>query len=355
MAACAPDLLERWQTRVDAMIRDDGLSTAELTDHMPRFLAELTRAVQALPADAPPVAHTWQEPVSHQASLEHGRQRLRDGFDVSEVVREYRILGDVILAACAERDFVPSIADLRLLQATLLAGTGEAISAYVARRDDELRKLASRHLAFIAHEIRNPLGTAWIAADILADRVTSEIRGAVDILRRSLTQLRNRVDDVVNVEAPALTIERVPLAIGGVLAEVRDDLLAEACLKDIDVVVEAADTGEVQGEARLLASAIGNVVRNAIEYSSPGSTVCVRARRDEDAVAIHVEDACGGLPAGYEDMFRPWVRMSERQGGLGLGLAIAKQAIEAHGGRIGVRDRPGVGCVIEIALPGSLS
>lgn len=351
LEACSQRIVERWRIRVDAAMRDHGLSTAELVDHIPAFLAALTTAALALPEDAPAIAASWHETVTGWPSPDHGRQRLREGFDVDEVVREYGILGDVVLATCAELGYAPSIAEVRLLQASLVQGAGEALAAYVRRRDGELQELASRHLAFIAHEVRGPLGAAWIAADLLAGGAMDEQRHALGILRRSLERLQRQIDAVLAVEAPTLVVERAPVSVAAVLHDVREDLLPEAGLKGIDIVCDAADVIEVTGEARLLSSAIGNVVRNAIKFSEPGSAVRIHARDQAGEVRIDVEDRCGGLPRGYESMFQPWVRMSENTGGLGLGLAIARQAIEAHGGWIEVRNRPGVGCVLQIGLP----
>lgn len=326
------------------MARAHALTRAELVDDMPELLAELTRAMLALSENAP-------APAAGGTAPRHGRQRLRDGFDVDEVVREYGILGDVVLAACDEHGFVPSVAELRLLHARLMEGAGEAIAAYVRRRDDELRQLAGRHLAFIAHEIRSPLGTAWIAADLLAERATDDMRTALDVLRRSLKRLRRQIDEVVVVDGPALEIDRTPVSIDAVLRDVLADLLPEARARGIELVCDTEVALDVPGEARLLVSALGNVVRNAVKFSQPGSTVRVAARREGAELRIDVEDRCGGLPRGHEAMFAPWVRMTDQDEGLGLGLAIAKQAIDAHGGWIAARDRPGVGCTMEIGLP----
>lgn len=344
LRACDRQIIERWEARVDAMAREHALTRAELIDEMPQFLAELTRAALALSEGA-------AAPAPRGETSEHGRQRLRDGFDVDEVVREYRLLGDVVLDACAEHGLLPSVAELRLLHASLMEGAGDAIAAYVRRRDDELRQLAGRHLAFIAHEIRNPLGTAWLAVDLLADRATDDMKNALDILRRSLMRLRKQIDATLVGDGLTLTIERAPVAIDGVLHDVLTDLQPEARARDVTLVCDRSIMLDVPGEARLLASALGNVIRNAVQFSHPGSTVRVAAWREGAQVRIDVEDRCGGLPGGYEALFTPWVRMTSEAKEPGLGLAIAKQAIDAHGGWMAVRNQPGVGCTMEIGLP----
>jgi signal transduction histidine kinase len=69
-------------------------------------------------------------------------------------------------------------------------------------------------------------------------------------------------------------------------------------------------------------------------------------------LVIEVEDCCGGLPPGkVEEAFAPFVRLDTKQSGFGLGLAIAKQAVDAHGGAIRVQNLPGKGCVFVLELP----
>ena len=107
----------------------------------------------------------------------------------------------------------------------------------------------------------------------------------------------------------------------------------------------------VSADPRLLRSAVFNLVHNGLKFSPAGSTVSVRARSTPSEVAIDVADTCGGLPPGKaDDLFAPLVQRGENRSGFGLGLAIARQAVEAHGGRIVVRDIPGAGCVFTIEL-----
>ena len=78
----------------------------------------------------------------------------------------------------------------------------------------------------------------------------------------------------------------------------------------------------------------------------------LRGRIAEGRAVIEVEDSCGGLPPGkVEEAFAPFVRLDNRQTGFGLGLAIAKQAVDAHGGSIRVQDLPGKGCIFVLELP----
>jgi len=118
------------------------------------------------------------------------------------------------------------------------------------------------------------------------------------------------------------------------------------------VVFDAPDPIELSGDSRLLWSALSNLLRNAIKFSPEGATVTVRTRKLSGRLRVEVEDECGGLPPGKADeLLRPFVQGRHEQGGFGLGLAIARQAAEAHGGTVVIQDLPGKGCVVALELP----
>jgi signal transduction histidine kinase len=105
-------------------------------------------------------------------------------------------------------------------------------------------------------------------------------------------------------------------------------------------------------DTRLVRSALGNLVRNAVKYTSSGGVVEVRGHIANGRAVIEVEDRCGGLaPGKVEEAFAPFVRLDNRQSGFGLGLAIAKQAVDAHGGSIRVQNLPGKGCIFVLEFP----
>ena len=105
-------------------------------------------------------------------------------------------------------------------------------------------------------------------------------------------------------------------------------------------------------DQRLVRSALSNLVRNAVKFSHTGGSVTVRARGNAERVLIEVEDSCGGLPSGMvQQAFAPFAQLGADRSGFGLGLAIAKQAADAHHGVIRVQDLPGKGCIFALELP----
>jgi signal transduction histidine kinase len=346
----ANTLVELWARRVADELEPSGLTITELTDAMPGFIQQLVAALDVAAGSVPP------ERVPATAS-EHGQQRLRVGFDVREVVREYGILGEVILGEVERAGGALTPIETRVLVAQLDWGTREAIGAYVARRDEEVQHEQSRHVAFIAHELRNPLGAASVAMKLLRETGDIDESRMHDIIERSLARLTNLVDEVLVAQSLGAGIEphRSRLTLSELLAETELDAQAGAQQKGVTVEIAGSLALELQGDRRLLVSALTNLVRNAVKFTPSGGRVVVRASVEGDWLRIEVEDECGGLPGEIDtdELFRPFVQRDTDRRGLGLGLAIARQAIEAHGGRVIVESRPGHGCLFGFLVPRS--
>ncbi|MEP7308229.1 MAG: HAMP domain-containing sensor histidine kinase [Acidobacteriota bacterium] len=128
--------------------------------------------------------------------------------------------------------------------------------------------------------------------------------------------------------------------------------LAEAESKGVELRLVLETDARVDVDIRLVRSAIGNLLGNGIKYTASGGSVELRGKIVDGRAIIQVEDCCGGLPPGkVEEAFAPFVRLDSGHSGFGLGLAIAKQAAEAHGGNIRVQNLPGKGCIFVLELP----
>jgi signal transduction histidine kinase len=339
-------VLEKWQRRVQDTLSPGPLSRAELIDSMPAFVDELEAALapsreSALPDDS-------------EAAPAHGIQRYREGFDIGEVIREYGLLGDVVLEVAGNEDGTLTNHDVRVLLTSLHTGAAEAVREYVRRRDAQLRQQSARHLSFVAHELRGPLGAAWIALGIVRRTLQQAPGRAVELLDRSLSHLRELIDHVLvagRLEA-GIEPQYARVALDALFRAIELDALPQAEDRNLTLVLEMDEGLQVEGDERLLRSAIGNLVRNAIKFSEPGGTITVRGRAAGGTVTVEVEDACGGLPVeSTSELFEPFVQRGADRTGLGLGLAIVRQAIEAHHGTVEVRNLPGRGCVFTARLP----
>jgi len=337
------ELIASWSERLRGKIVTAALPRAELVDHIPAFVDEITRALYP---DAVPLP-----PMSSHAE-EHGEQRLRLGFDVAEVVREYGALHECILEIASAAGLVISPREQVVVAKFLNAGIADAVSQYVRHRDLEMQRQTSEHLGFIAHELRNPLGAAQLAFRRLRGEV-KESR-TVEILDRNLKQTAEMIDSVLSHTSLKMGIEPqlTSISLDAFLREIQVDAAIEAQGRKITTVVSVAPGLKMEADPRLLRSAVSNLLQNALKFSHEDSTVSVTAARADGRVTIEVVDACGGLPTGKAaELFSPLVQRSENRSGFGFGLAIALQAAKAHNGTIRVRDMPGLGCAFVIDLP----
>ena len=336
-------LVARWSEKVKAEVAAAPLPAVELTDHMPAFVDELIEAAGA-PSQALPSAPAAQ----------HGSQRLRLGFNVGEVVREYGLLQACIFELVSGTGYSLQTADLVLIGHVLNQGIAEAISQYVLQRDTELERQASEHLGFMAHEVRNGLSASLLNYELLRPLAVPESRAAIERLGRNLRSVAEVVDNALTQSWLRMGVEpeRREVPIRAFLEEILRDAAAVAQDRRLQLESTLPSDLVVAADPRLLRSAVTNLLTNAVKFSPRGSTITLRAAAREDRLSIEVQDACGGLPPGRaEELFSPLVQRHRDRSGFGLGLAIVQQAAEAHGGTARARDLPGVGCVFSLDLP----
>jgi signal transduction histidine kinase len=336
-------LLAEFATRARKQSDTRGVSRVELIDSIPLFLDELVVALASGEAAA-----------GDLSSAAHAVERLQLGFDVDSVVREYFLIAQCILETAAEADVVPTFGELAVLLGAVGEGAALAAAEYMRRREADLVRREAAHAGFLAHEIRNWLASARFAFDLLRGRElrnsTSELTGVID---NSLRRAGQQLDDALlgqrlrgGVVAPS------ELQLRALCDEIIGDARAEVQEKDVRVVAQIPTELSLEADPRLVRSALTNLVRNAIKFTHAGTEVQLRAEVVDGEVMIEIEDRCGGLPASaLERMFAPYAQAAPDKSGFGLGLPIARAAVEVQGGTLTVRDLPGQGCVFRLTLP----
>ena len=137
------------------------------------------------------------------------------------------------------------------------------------------------------------------------------------------------------------------------IAEIKLSAALEARVRECGFSVSEVDKQlAIGGHRDLLLSAVGNLLQNAFKFTRDHGEVRLSAYAATDRIRIDVEDRCGGLaPGSVEKMFVPFTQLGNDRSGLGLGLGICRDSVEASGGILSVRDLPGSGCVFSIDLP----
>ena len=345
------EVVLRWKTQIAGKLAPDAMPPLELINHIPRFVTEI---VAALRADAG-LSSLGPSPDESTTAAGHGAQRLRLGFSLDSVVREYGALREAIVATARDAGAQPTLRELHVLFDSIVTGIAQAVTEYSRQRDAELQRQANEHFAFIAHELRDPLSAATSSFLFLKNSGQLPVGNRfVDSVERGLQRTRELVDQTLQIARVASGIElrRQSTMLKVLFEEAELSAASEAESKGVEIRLVIERDERINLDTRLVRSALGNLVRNGVKYTRSGGIVELRGSIADGRVVIEVEDCCGGLPPGkVEEAFAPFVRLDNRQTGFGLGLAIAKQAVDAHGGSIRVQDLPGKGCIFVLELP----
>ena len=216
-------------------------------------------------------------------------------------------------------------------------------------------------LAIVSHDLRNPLNTISLAVGALdsGDVPAAEEARTIQVVRRAVDRMNRLIADLLDVArleaGQKLTIQTEPLDVRGVVTETCDGLSAEAERKQVRLDGQV-DEGlpAINGDKHRLLQVLANLVGNALKFTPEGGHVSVRARRDDDGnVVVSVKDSGAGIaPEHLAQVFNPyWQARQTARLGAGLGLAIAKGIVEAHGGRIWATSTPGTGSTFAFSLP----
>ncbi|HLL48835.1 MAG TPA: PAS domain S-box protein [Longimicrobiaceae bacterium] len=240
-----------------------------------------------------------------------------------------------------------------------------ALAVDNARLYEEARQASRARdevLAVVSHDLRNPLHAVLLASTVLEDFSAPDQWSARDlqqirVIRRSAEQMTGLIQDLVEViametGAPALNRER--LAAAPLPAGVAELFQAQADEKGLRLRCEA-DPGlpPVEADRGRLLQVFSNLVGNAIKFTPSGGTVTLRATPGDGVVHFSVSDTGPGIaPEHLASVFdRFWRARKGERGGLGLGLAIARGIVEAHGGRIWAESTVGEGATFHFTVP----
>lgn len=213
-----------------------------------------------------------------------------------------------------------------------------------------------RLLHDVSHELRSPLARLQAAIG-LARQDPAKLEATLDRIEREAVRLDELVGQLLTIarlDAGTRDSRSEPIELFDLAAAIADDARFEAQTRGREL--SFAGEGEAEGEMRveLVQRAFENVIRNAVKYTAEGTTVEVRASAADGRFVLTVADRGPGVPeVDLTAIFEPFYRSPAGQsaGGFGLGLAIARRAVEAHGGHIAASNRQGGGLVMEIVLP----
>lgn len=217
-------------------------------------------------------------------------------------------------------------------------------------------------LAVLGHELRNPLSPIVSALDLMAAREQGVYQRERDVMRRQVTHLKRLVDDLLDVSRIArgkLELNMAPVDLCLVVAQAVDAANA-AKQRGPAIAVEIQAGAWVYGDESRLVQVVSNLLSNAVRFGGDGA-ILVGLTLDGAAggpqACLRVRDHGAGMPAALqEQIFEPFFQapqpLARATGGLGLGLAIARNIVQLHGGQIGAfSDGQARGSTFEVRLP----
>ena len=227
-----------------------------------------------------------------------------------------------------------------------------------ARRVEEVRR---DFVANVSHELKTPVGGIALLAEAVLDarddpEAVSRFAARIQVESTRLTRLVKEIVDLSRLQVADTLHEPELVEIPQVVAEAVDRVRVAAEARQITLEAVVDQRASVFGDAELLATAVANLVSNAVNYSETGTRVAVAARRVGDTVEVTVSDQGQGIPATeqsriFERFYRVDAARSRATGGTGLGLAIVKHVCATHGGDVSVWSEEGHGSTFTMRLP----
>lgn len=221
-------------------------------------------------------------------------------------------------------------------------------------------RVRSEFVLRASHELRTPVTGMHMAFGLLRERLTfpaqareTDLLDTIGEEMQRLTQLINDLLSFSRYQSGQQKLELMPCAVDELLARACTRFAGPASDKQIELQVElATPLPHIQADPAQLDRVIDNLLDNAVRHTPVAGSIRLHARRQAERVIISIEDNGEGIAYSQQGrIFEPFVQVGRKKGGAGLGLALCKEIVQLHGGRMGVYSRPGQGTQFYMALP----
>ena len=220
-------------------------------------------------------------------------------------------------------------------------------------------RVRSEFVLRASHELRTPVTGMHMAFGLFRERAhfapDSREADLLDTVNEEMQRLMQLINDLLNFSRYQNGLQKLTLApcsIEALLEQAESRFAVSAAEKDISLLVEVqGPLPRLQADQPQLERVLDNLLDNALRHTGSGGRIRLHARRHGDRVIVSVEDNGEGIAYGQQGrIFEPFVQVGRKKGGAGLGLALCKEIVQLHGGRMGVYSRPGQGTQFYMAL-----
>ena len=313
------------------------------------------------PEFTPQVTDAWMQ----QAAVSPGHLRFLRELDVRSLLRVPITVGNDVLGVLtlgySDSDRRYTDTDLALAAAIADRAAATLHNSRLYAQLQQAVRSRDEVASVVSHDLKNPVHTIQMAASLLLDPDIAldpaQRQKQVEVIRRSAIQMSRLLEDLLdisNAEGGRLALEARPEEIGPIVHEAQDAFQLRATELGLELRAEVApELPSVLVDRPRVLQVLSNLIANSLKFTPPGGTVIVRAEPAGSELRLSVLDTGIGIArADLEYVFdRFWqVRRAERASA-GLGLAIAKSVVEAHGGRIWVESTEGHGTLFCFTLP----
>jgi signal transduction histidine kinase len=349
-------LLHEWRSQVRQLPVAKHLDIPTLNDHIPKFLEELCNACLSS------TEVTIPEALREVSPLAHGLQRIQDGFDIEEIVAEYNILRACIHDLAENASVNLQGRGFRVLNRVFDGAIASAVQAYAMGQALEVKKRREEYLAFVVHDLRTPLNAISLSASVLQmtipSNVSAEASTMLKTLHRNIEHLdrlvRKIIDENNSLETEAgVELQRRILDLWPLVQLLIRDLQPVADANRTQLINRVPHELSIYADANLLMRVLQNLIANAIKYTPDGDVTISASELEADGSAeCLVVDNGKGIPESQVlKVFDKGETDLENVGGMGIGLAIVKKFVEAHGGTVSVESELNVGSTFRFSLP----
>ncbi|HWE04818.1 MAG TPA: HAMP domain-containing sensor histidine kinase [Tepidisphaeraceae bacterium] len=333
------------------------LTIDQLRDDLPKILISVAAALES---DKPYATVQLDE-----AAPRHGSVRYDQGFNLSEVLIEYGIFRSVLIehVALHLRRSIEAIEIMAICSALDIA-LRRAVVRFVEHLTSQLQtatEAQSKYLSFLSHDLRGGLNAVFLMIEVLKRELASEPRlsetvGDLDAMRRSLMETVSTMDRFLHAERFRKGMVQVrpgKVTLRTLLAETAAHFSYQAKEKRVEVRLDVPEDFEIISDRDLLNQIFQNLASNALKYTKPATAVTIACRGGQGKCIVTFSDQGPGIaPEKLEEVFVAFTRgETHGQGGVGLGLSIARQAGECIGAKIWAESKPGEGAMFVVDVP----
>jgi signal transduction histidine kinase len=356
-------IISEWEEFAKTLSAGTALPRWILRDHAPAILKYIAGDMEVPQATVEEEAKSKGEqpsgPIEHAAAI-HVSRRIESGFDLVQIVAEYRALRSCVLRMWRQSypdSFVGGAEEITRFAEAIDQNVAEAVPFY-QERETQYR---DRFLGILAHDFRNPLNAITLGTQMLAENgLTNKQRGTVARILNSARRLNRMVSDLLDFSRGRLGSPMPIAATKANLGQLVSDVVNEVQTANPEFIINFDSNGDLQGQwdVERLKQVASNLLLNAIQHGA-GKEITITVTGEENSVVIAVKNEGPPIPKELQvTMFDPLVQGKKpdpTRSGLGLGLFIVNEIVAAHHGTIAVTSTRDSGTIFSVHLPRGLT